>query len=103
LLARQDVDVIVVEKHEDFFRDFRGDTIHPATLELLDELGFIDDFLSLPHSKMERVTMDTPSGPVTFTDFTRFAGRYGYIVFVPQWDFLNFVNEKARASRRTVC
>jgi 2-polyprenyl-6-methoxyphenol hydroxylase-like FAD-dependent oxidoreductase len=96
LLAGQGVDVTVLEKHEDFFRDFRGDTIHPATLELLDELGAIDEFLSMPHTKMERVTMDTPSGPVTFADFTKLVGRYGYIAFVPQWDFLKFLHEKAR-------
>ena len=91
LLARQGVEVVVLEKHDDFLRDFRGDTIHPATLQLLDELGVIDDFLALPHTRMERVTMDTPSGPVTFADFSRLAGRHGYIAFLPQWDFLNFL------------
>lgn len=96
LLARQGVDVIVLEKHQDFLRDFRGDTIHPATLQLLDELGVIDDFLALPHSRMERVTMDTPSGPVTFADFSRLSDRYGYIAFLPQWDFLNFLADEAR-------
>ncbi len=95
LLARQGVDVMVLEKHEDFLRDFRGDTIHPATLQLLDELGVVDDFLALPHTRMERVTMDTPSGPVTFADFSRLAGRHGYIAFLPQWDFLNFLADKA--------
>ena len=95
LLARSGVDVVVLEKHEDFFRDFRGDTIHPATLQLLAELGAIDDFLALPHSKMERLTMETPSGSVTFADFTKLS-PYGYIAFVPQWDFLDFVNERAR-------
>jgi 2-polyprenyl-6-methoxyphenol hydroxylase-like FAD-dependent oxidoreductase len=95
LLARQGVEVVVLEKHDDFLRDFRGDTIHPATLQLLDELGVIDDFLALPHTRMERVTMDTPSGPVTFADFSRLAGRHGYIAFLPQWDFLNFLADKA--------
>ena len=95
LLARSGVDVVVLEKHEDFFRDFRGDTIHPATLQLLAELGAIDDFLALPHSKMERLTMETPSGSVTFADFTKLS-PYGYIAFVPQWDFLDFINERAR-------
>jgi 2-polyprenyl-6-methoxyphenol hydroxylase-like FAD-dependent oxidoreductase len=95
LLARQGVEVVVLEKHADFLRDFRGDTIHPATLQLLDELGVIDDFLALPHTRMERVTMDTPSGPVTFADFSRLAGRHGYIAFLPQWDFLNFLADKA--------
>lgn len=95
LLARQGVDVLVLEKHEDFFRDFRGDTIHPATLELLAELGLIEEFLRLPHTKMERVTMDTADGVLTLADFTKLAGPYGYIAFVPQWDFLDFVAQRA--------
>ncbi|HYG71359.1 MAG TPA: FAD-dependent oxidoreductase, partial [Actinomycetota bacterium] len=94
LLARQGVDVVVLEKHVDFFRDFRGDTIHPATLQLLDEIGLIDEFLRLPHSRMERLTVRTTSGPLTFADFTR-AGRYGYVAFVPQWDFLDLLAEAA--------
>ena len=96
LLARQGVDVIVLEKHEDFFRDFRGDTIHPATLQVLDELGIIEDFLALRHTRMERVTMDTPSGPLTFADFTKVSERYGYIAFLPQWDFLEFLHDQAK-------
>jgi 2-polyprenyl-6-methoxyphenol hydroxylase-like FAD-dependent oxidoreductase len=96
LLARQGVDVLVLEKHEDFLRDFRGDTIHPATLVVLDELGAAEQFLALPHTKMERVTMETPAGPVTFADFTKLPGQYGYIAFVPQWDFLNFLADWAR-------
>ncbi len=95
LLARQGVKVTVLEKHEDFLRDFRGDTIHPATLQVLDELGALEQFLALPHTRMERVTMDTPSGPVTFADFTK-VGRHGYIAFVPQWDFLGFLADWAR-------
>jgi 2-polyprenyl-6-methoxyphenol hydroxylase-like FAD-dependent oxidoreductase len=97
LLARQGVDVIVLEKHADFLRDFRGDTIHPSTLQLLDELGAIDEFLAIPHTKMTEVTMATPSGPLTFADFTRLPGPFGYIAFVPQWDFLEFLAQKARA------
>jgi 2-polyprenyl-6-methoxyphenol hydroxylase-like FAD-dependent oxidoreductase len=95
LFARQGVDVMVLEKHHDFLRDFRGDTIHPATMQLLDELGALDEFLAIPHSRMERVTMDTPEGPVSFADFSRLAGRHGYIAFLPQWDFLNFLAGQA--------
>jgi 2-polyprenyl-6-methoxyphenol hydroxylase-like FAD-dependent oxidoreductase len=63
LLARQGVDVIVLEKHADFLRDFRGDTIHPSTLELMHELGWLDEFLELPHTKMDRVTVQVPGTP----------------------------------------
>ena len=95
LLARDGVDVTVLEKHEDFLRDFRGDTIHPATLRILHELGIAEEFLGLPHTRMPRVTMETPSGPVTFADFTRLARPYGFIAFVPQSDFLDFLNTQA--------
>jgi 2-polyprenyl-6-methoxyphenol hydroxylase-like FAD-dependent oxidoreductase len=95
LLARDGVDVTVLEKHADFFRDFRGDTVHPATLQILAELGIVDDFLSLPHTRMDRVTMETPSGPVTFADFTKVAPPFGFIAFVPQWDFLEFLHSQA--------
>jgi len=97
LLARQGIEVMVLEKHADFLRDFRGDTIHPATLQLLAELGMIEEFLQLPHTKMPRIIMETPTGPTTFADFTRWTGPYGYIAFVPQWDFLNFIARKAEA------
>ena len=94
LLARDGVEVTVLEKHEDFFRDFRGDTIHPATLRVLDELGIAEKFLALPHTRMQRVTMETPSGPVTVADFSRLR-PYGFIAFVPQWHFLDFLHEQA--------
>ena len=94
LLARNGVHVTVLEKHEDFFRDFRGDTIHPATLRILDDLGIVEEFLALPHTRMSRVTMETPSGPVTFADFSRLR-PYGFIAFVPQWDFLDFLHAQA--------
>ncbi|WP_458199752.1 FAD-dependent oxidoreductase [Blastococcus deserti] len=96
LLARAGVDVTVLEKHEDFFRDFRGDTIHPATLRVLAELGIAEQFLALPHTRMPRVSMETPSGPVTIADFTRLR-PYGFIAFVPQWDFLDFLHDQAKA------
>src|SRR5699024_5236055 len=71
LLARQGVDVTVLEKHEDFLLDFRGDTIHPSTLELLVELGWIEEFLQLPHAKMEQVTIEMADTSVTFADFRK--------------------------------
>lgn len=97
LLARQGVDVTILEKHEDFLRDFRGDTIHPSTLELLVELGWIDEFLKLPHAKMRQVTVEMADTSVTFADFRKLKVSCPYIAFMPQWDFLNFITEKARA------
>lgn len=96
LFAAQNVDVVVLEKHADFLRDFRGDTIHPSTMQLLDELGLLEDFLKIPHSKMEQVTMETPAGEVTFADFRKLSDRFGYVAFMPQWDFLNFLADKAQ-------
>ncbi|MGY1617419.1 FAD-dependent oxidoreductase [Geodermatophilus sp. SYSU D00691] len=94
LLARAGVDVVVLEKHEDFFRDFRGDTIHPATLRILAELDMAEEFLALPHTRMPRVTMETASGPAVIAEFTRLR-PYGFIAFVPQWDFLDFLHDRA--------
>jgi 2-polyprenyl-6-methoxyphenol hydroxylase-like FAD-dependent oxidoreductase len=96
LLARAGVDVTVLEKHEDFFRDFRGDTIHPATLRILAELDIAEDFLALPHTRMPRVSMQTASGPLTIAEFTRLR-PYGFIAFVPQWDFLDFLHDRAKS------
>ncbi len=96
LLARAGVDVTVLEKHEDFFRDFRGDTIHPATLRILAELDIAEDFLALPHTRMPRVSMQTASGPLTIAEFTRLQ-PYGFIAFVPQWDFLDFLYDRAKS------
>jgi 2-polyprenyl-6-methoxyphenol hydroxylase-like FAD-dependent oxidoreductase len=97
LLARQGVDVVALEKHADFLRDFRGDTIHPSTLQLIDELGWIDEFLTLPHSRMEHVTVSMGGSAVTFADFRRLKVHCPYIAFMPQWDFLDFLADKARA------
>src|SRR5918997_5845628 len=94
LLARAGVDVTVLEKHEDFFRDFRGDTIHPATLRILAELGIAEEFLDLPHTRMPRVSMETAYGPLTIADFSRLR-PYGFIAFVPQRDFLEFLHDQA--------
>jgi 2-polyprenyl-6-methoxyphenol hydroxylase-like FAD-dependent oxidoreductase len=97
LLGMQGVDVIVLEKHADFLRDFRGDTIHPSTLELIAELGWAEEFLRLPHTTMSEVTMETPDGLVKLVDFSRLPGQFHHIVFLPQWDFLNFLAEKAQS------
>ncbi|WP_082977315.1 FAD-dependent oxidoreductase [Mycobacterium sp. 852002-50816_SCH5313054-b] len=98
LLARAGVEVVVLEKHNDFLRDFRGDTVHPSTLRIMDELGFIDEFLRLPHTKITRVAFDTDGSLRTFGNFsvlTRLGFRQPYIALMPQWDFLDFLAEKA--------
>lgn len=97
LLARAGVRVTVVEKHGDFLRDFRGDTIHPSTLEVMDELGFLDEFLTLPHQKAPSLHAEIDGRPATIADFSRLPVRCRYIAFMPQWDFLAFVADKARA------
>ncbi|CAL9570071.1 3-(3-hydroxy-phenyl)propionate_3-hydroxycinnamic acid hydroxylase [Streptomyces sp. enrichment culture] len=91
LLARQGVRVTVLEKHPDFLRDFRGDTVHPSTLRVMDELGLVDDFLRLPHAKAPAMTMDTAAGPCVFADFSRLPGRFRFMAFMPQWDVLDFL------------
>ena len=100
LLARAGVRVVVLEKHNDFLRDFRGDTVHPTTLRIMDELGFIDEFLRLPHTKIDRVAFDTDGSIRTFGNFKvlkRLGFRQPYIAMMPQWDFLDFIAEKASA------
>jgi 2-polyprenyl-6-methoxyphenol hydroxylase-like FAD-dependent oxidoreductase len=99
LLARSGVDVIVLEKHDDFLRDFRGDTIHPSTLEILHELGMLDDFLRLPHQKVDALAAQVGDTTVRIADFSRLPTRCGYIAFMPQWDFLNFLAERAARFR----
>ena len=96
LLARSGVDVVVLEKHGDFLRDFRGDTIHPSTLELLDELGLLDAFLQRPHQEMKRVSIAIGAESFTVADFARLPTRCKFIAFMPQWDFLDFVAEQAK-------
>jgi 2-polyprenyl-6-methoxyphenol hydroxylase-like FAD-dependent oxidoreductase len=92
LLARAGVEVTVLEKHADFLRDFRGDTVHPSTLELLEELGLYERFARLPQSRLEKVTFPVGGGrSVTVADFRRLRLTHPYIAMVPQWDFLNLV------------
>src|SRR5262249_31088168 len=99
LLARAGVDVIVLEKHGDFLRDFRGDTIHPSTLELVHELGWLDDFLALPHQKVSELRALVGTTPVTIADLRHLPTRCKFIAFMPQWDFLNFLALRAARYR----
>jgi NADPH-dependent 2,4-dienoyl-CoA reductase/sulfur reductase-like enzyme len=96
LLARKGVDVLVLEKHGDFLRDFRGDTIHPSTMEIMDELGLAEKLLSLEPTKAPRLRFWTPRGTVTVADFRRLKMRFPYVAFMPQWDFLDFVTGEAK-------
>jgi 2-polyprenyl-6-methoxyphenol hydroxylase-like FAD-dependent oxidoreductase len=96
LLARAGVGVVVLEKYPDFFRDFRGDTIHASTLQVLDELGLLPRFDQLPQQHTSRISILTDDGMVPFGDFTHLPGPFQYISFVPQWDFLTFVTDEAR-------
>src|SRR5689334_24894853 len=93
LLARAGVEVVVLEKHADFLRDFRGDTVHPSTLEMLYELGILDDFLTRPHQKLERIAAQIGDHVVRVADFTHLPTRAKFIAFMPQWDFLDFLAE----------
>lgn len=91
LLARAGVEVTVLEKHQDFLRDFRGDTVHPSTLRLLDELGLGERFEKLPAGKLEKMRIQVGSKTVVMADFGRLRGRYRHIAMVPQWDFLDLL------------
>jgi len=97
LLARAGVAVIVLEKHTDFLRDFRGDTIHPSTLAVMHDLGLLDRFLKLPHQRVERLDADVYGQRVTIADFRHLRTPCPYIALMPQWDFLDFLAEEARA------
>src|SRR5437879_9884740 len=94
LLARAGVEVLVLEKHADFLRDFRGDTIHPSTCEVMHDLGFLEDLLKLPHQKAPRLNAQVGGLAVTVADFTHLPTHCGFIAFMPQWDFLNFLAER---------
>lgn len=94
LMARAGLRVTVLERHPDFLRDFRGDTIHPATLELMAELGWLEEFLTLPHQKAADLHAEIGGKQVTIADFSRLPLRCRYIAFMPQWDFLNFLARK---------
>jgi 2-polyprenyl-6-methoxyphenol hydroxylase-like FAD-dependent oxidoreductase len=96
LLARAGVPVLVLEKHADFLRDFRGDTIHPSTLELMHELGWAEQLLALPHQKAEQLRAETGDLSVPVIDFRHLPVHHRFIALMPQWDFLNFLAEQGK-------
>jgi 2-polyprenyl-6-methoxyphenol hydroxylase-like FAD-dependent oxidoreductase len=100
LLARAGVDVAVLEKHGDFLRDFRGDTVHPSTLGVMDELGLLDDFLKLPHQKLSHFAAQFGDESVEIADFSGLPPRTRYIAMMPQWDFLDFLAAKGKRYSR---
>ena len=97
LLARAGVQVIVIEKHADFLRDFRGDTIHPSTLTVLDDLGLLEAFLELPHQEVRELVGDVYGESVPFADFSHIDAPRPFMVLIPQWDFLDFMADQARS------
>jgi 2-polyprenyl-6-methoxyphenol hydroxylase-like FAD-dependent oxidoreductase len=96
LLARAGIEVVVLEKHADFFRDFRGDTVHPSTLQVMDELGLIDGFLKVPHQQLQQLEGKFGDESVRVADLSRLKVKYPFIAMMPQWDFLNFLRESGK-------
>jgi len=96
LLARAGIDVVVLEKHADFLRDFRGDTIHPSTMQIMQELGLLDEFLKLPHQKVPQISGQFGQERIRFADFSALPVKTPYIAMMPQWDFLDFLADHAR-------
>jgi 2-polyprenyl-6-methoxyphenol hydroxylase-like FAD-dependent oxidoreductase len=96
LLGRAGIDVVVLEKHADFFRDFRGDTVHPSTLQVMDELGLSDGFLKLPHQRLQKMDGMFGGASVRIADLGRLNVKFPFIAFMPQWDFLNFLRESGK-------
>ena len=99
LLARAGLSVAILEKHADFLRDFRGDTIHPSTLQVMDELGLLDDLLKLLHEKVARFAARFGDETLTIADLSRLKVKAPYVAFMPQWDFLDFLADRARATK----
>jgi 2-polyprenyl-6-methoxyphenol hydroxylase-like FAD-dependent oxidoreductase len=95
LLARAGIDVTVLEKHKDFFRDFRGDTIHPSTMQLMFELNLLDDFLKVPHQELQTLSGEYNDVKVQIADFSHLKTAKPVLGLMPQWDFLNFISSKA--------
>ena len=96
LMARAGIETIVLEKHVDFLRDFRGDTVHPSTLEIMHELGLLDEFLTCPHTKITEVAVEIGRKTIKVGDFSRLPTVAKFLAFMPQWDFLNFLLDKGR-------
>jgi 2-polyprenyl-6-methoxyphenol hydroxylase-like FAD-dependent oxidoreductase len=99
LLARAGVAVVVAEKHVDFLRDFRGDTVHPSTLEMMRELGLLDEFLKLPHSEVKQITLQIGEDRVVVGHFDHLPVQCKFIALMPQWDFLNFLADHGKGYR----
>jgi 2-polyprenyl-6-methoxyphenol hydroxylase-like FAD-dependent oxidoreductase len=99
LLARAGIEVVVLEKHKDFLRDFRGDTIHPSTLNLMDELGLLEEFLKLPHQEVRELSGLIGNTTIKMADFTHLPGRCKFLALMPQWDFLAFLAKAAARYR----
>lgn len=100
LLARAGVEVVVLEKHADFFRDFRGDTIHPATFQVMHELGLLADFLKVPHQEIREFSAQIGAEMLKVADFTHLPTVCKFIGLMPQWDFLNFLADRGRRNPR---
>jgi 2-polyprenyl-6-methoxyphenol hydroxylase-like FAD-dependent oxidoreductase len=96
LLGRAGIETVVLEKHADFFRDFRGDTVHPSTLQVMDELGLIDGFLKVPHQQLQKLDGQFGEETLHIADLSRLRVKYPFIAMMPQWDFLNFLRENGK-------
>jgi 2-polyprenyl-6-methoxyphenol hydroxylase-like FAD-dependent oxidoreductase len=96
LLGRAGIETLVLEKHADFFRDFRGDTVHPSTLQVMDELGLIEGFLKLPHQELQKLEGRFGENSIRIGDLSRLGAKYPFIAMMPQWDFLNFLRENGK-------
>src|SRR6185437_15762517 len=96
LLARAGIDVVVLEKHADFLRDFRGDTVHPSTMQVMHELGLLDAFLARPHSEVRTLGGQIGNETIEIADFSHLPTQCKFVAFVPQWEFLNFIEEEAK-------
>ncbi len=96
LLGRAGVNTVVLEKHADFLRDFRGDTVHPSTLMIMQELGLAEDFLKLPHSEVRKLSLEIGDTSVKIAEFARIPAPFKFVALMPQWDFLNFLADRGR-------
>src|SRR5262245_23489911 len=99
LLARAGIEVVVLEKHADFLRDFRGDTLHPSTLEIMHELGLLDELLKRPHQQLRQFTAQIGDSEIVLADFARLSTRCRFVALMPQWDFLDFLAKQAQSYR----
>ena len=96
LLGRAGIETVVLEKHADFFRDFRGDTVHPSTMQVMDELGLIEGFLKVPHQQLQKMDGQFGDETIRIADLSRVNVKYPFIAMMPQWDFLNFLRENGK-------